>query len=72
MVLKATRGCTVPDVTGARVTDCTEDEIVVHGRTCTWTEEATHTCSNIGLTTCSDGVFSLTPSCEARHGEGLT
>ena len=61
----------MPDVAGASVSDCTEGGEADHGATCTWTAEATHTCSNTGAITCSDGVFSQTPSCDARLEEGL-
>ena len=64
-------GCTVPDVAGASVTGCTEGGTVDDGTTCTWAAEATHTCENTGAITCTDGVFSETPSCDARRRADL-
>ena len=67
----------MPTVTGASVTGCTEGGTVDDGATCTWTAEATHTCSDIGAITCDDGVWYSggtpveTPSCNARHEDGL-
>ena len=69
------RGCSVPTVTGASVTGtgCTEGGSADHGTTCTWAADDTHTCSNVGATTCSAGSFNRqTPSCVARHEEGLS
>ena len=68
------RGCSVPTVTGASVTGtgCTEGGSADHGTTCTWAADDTHTCSNVGATTCSAGSFIQTPSCVARHEEGLS
>ena len=70
-------GCDVPTVTGASVTGCTEGGRVDDGTTCTWTAQETHTCSDIGAITCDDGVWYSggtpveTPSCNARHEDGL-
>ena len=61
----------MPSVAGAVVTGCTEGGEADHGATCTWTAEETYTCSDIGAITCDDGVFSHTPSCNARHEDGL-
>ena len=61
----------MPTVTGASVTGCTEGGRVDDGTTCTWTAEETHTCSDVGAITCSNWTFSQTPSCVARHEEGL-
>ena len=69
--LSVGRGCSVPSVAGAVVTGCTEGGEADHSTTCTWTAEATHTCVNIGAITCNDGIFSETPSCNARHEESL-
>ena len=57
--------CSVPTVTGATVGGCTQGGTVDDGTVCTWTAEATHTCTGMQAT-CNNGVFSQTPSCALR------
>ena len=55
--------CMVPTVIGATVTGCTEAVPVTHGTVCTWVAEPGATCTNVGMITCNDGSFPVTPTC---------